>query len=123
MADYDFPINPNSIGARIREERERLGYEGKQGEKAFAERIGVGRQKLRHWETKEALPKPEFLAYMANLGVDLNYVLVGRRQTSPDEAALLANYRASSKKNQDHLKAVGASFAESGITNGDEGVG
>ena len=115
MVDYDFPVRSTAVGARIREERELLGFQGKSGEKEFAKKLGVNYQVVRNMETSEKLPKAEYLGYMAQLKMDFNYVLTGQRPTSPDEAALLQNYRDASQKNKDHMKAVGVAFAKSSI--------
>lgn len=55
------------------------------------------------------------------------YVLTGQRsiteELTPDETALLDNYRASSPTNKDHLDAVSAAFAQSTGVKGQAGNG
>ncbi|HYD37376.1 MAG TPA: helix-turn-helix transcriptional regulator [Allosphingosinicella sp.] len=80
-----------SFGERLREERKRLGY--KQAE--FAARVGtdVPKQSLRE-NDRRGLRAP-YLARIAEVGVDVLYVLTGRRsEACLDEAAtaFLAGY-------------------------------
>ncbi|WP_421722604.1 hypothetical protein [Alloalcanivorax xenomutans] len=50
----------------------------------------------------------------------MQYIITGMRSgnLAPDEAALLDNYRAANKEGQDHMKAVGAAFAQSSSKTG-----
>lgn len=86
-----------SIGIRIKEERERLGYT--QGE--FAELVNASRKSQMRWE-QEGGPSPdaEALAIWSSEGVDVPYVLTGMRSRKAavpdlpaDEQLLLEAYR------------------------------
>lgn len=86
-----------SIGIRIKEERERLGYT--QGE--FADLVNASRKSQMRWE-QEGGPSPdaEALAIWAAEGVDVPYVLTGMRsrrdaasELPADEQLLLEAYR------------------------------
>jgi len=91
-----------SIGERLREERERLGF----NQTDFA---GLGEASLRsqiEWEKGKAFPNAKVLSAIAAAGADVQYILTGMRAggavaqptpsytvLSPDEAALVDNYR------------------------------
>ncbi|HHQ4177262.1 TPA: helix-turn-helix domain-containing protein [Pseudomonas aeruginosa] len=86
-----------SIGRRIKEERERLGYT--QGD--FAELVNASRKSQMRWE-QEGGPSPdaEALAIWSSEGVDVPYVLTGVRSSRgtnqhlpADEQVLLEAYR------------------------------
>lgn len=85
-----------AIGSRIREERERL----KLTQRAFGEIGGVEPNAQGKYESGERWPKADYLAAVADHGVDVLYVLTGERATQPadrlaePEARLLASYRA-----------------------------
>lgn len=87
--------NLTSIGPRLKEERERVGRSQEQ----FAEAGGVSRRTVLAWEKGEQFPNAAFLATASAMGVDVLYVLTGNRMhpvestLSPDESALLDNYK------------------------------
>ncbi|WP_225773942.1 helix-turn-helix domain-containing protein [Pseudomonas sp. Marseille-Q5115] len=84
-----------AIGSRIREERERL----RLTQRAFGEIGGVEPNAQGKYESGERWPKADYLAAVADHGVDVLYVLTGARaaepadQLSEDEASLLRGYR------------------------------
>ncbi|WP_187670567.1 helix-turn-helix domain-containing protein [Zestomonas carbonaria] len=88
-----------SIGARIKEERERLGYSQTQ----FAALVEVSKKTQIRWEQEGgAYPDAAQLAAWGELGLDLLYVLTGDRLSSnramshdlpADEQLLLDEYR------------------------------
>jgi transcriptional regulator with XRE-family HTH domain len=83
-----------NIGLRLKEERIRLG----KNQEDFA---AIGDSSLRSqidWEKGKAFPNAKFLAAIATVGADVQYILTGVRSVSvsslsPREAALLDNYR------------------------------
>jgi transcriptional regulator with XRE-family HTH domain len=84
-----------SIGERLREERERLGF----NQPAFAGFAETTKQTLFSWETGNSSPKADQLEKLAERGVDVYYVLTGQRigsvtVLSARESALVNNYRA-----------------------------
>lgn len=99
------------LGERLREERLRLGY----NQTEFAEIAGVKKNAQSNYEKGIRSPDGGYLAAIADHGADVLYILTGERAggLAPDEAALLDNYRAANKEGQDHMKAVGAAFAQS----------
>lgn len=106
-------LDKKAIGARIKSLR------GDETQKAFADRLGVGRTSVVRYEAGERTPDAEFMAKAnAVLGVDLIWLLTGVRTTpagealKPDEAALLDNYRNSPKEARDALKATSAALAQ-----------
>lgn len=68
---------PNIIfqPARLREERERLGYKISE----FAEKVGTTRQTQTKYEKLERKPDTDYLAKASELGVDIYYVITGSR--------------------------------------------
>lgn len=83
----------SSVGARLREERERLGL--KQEDLAAAG--GVNRNTQGSYERSVRNPDTAYLAGVTALGIDLVYVISGRRVIadglSPVEAELIVQYR------------------------------
>lgn len=83
----------NNIGARLRDERERLG----KNQDAFAALAGIGKRALIHYEKSERSPDANFLAAIATAGADVLYILTGQRiegtASDPAEQVLLDSYR------------------------------
>jgi transcriptional regulator with XRE-family HTH domain len=75
----------NSIGARLSWERHRLGL----SQEEMATRGGVRRQTQAHYEKDLSAPDGAYLAAIADLGVDVIYVLIGRRERPPLNQDLL----------------------------------
>lgn len=111
----------NSIGTRLKAERERLGLT--QSDFAqVAEDAGVPgatRQSQARYEKGLAAPSCPYLAALATAGVDVLYVLTGHRgmQAAPPplkdgEATLLESYRALDKRGQAAVLAVIATMSE-----------
>lgn len=63
-----------TIGQRLREERERLGY----SQPAFGALGGKSKQTVIQWEAGEQFPNGAFLAAAAAHGADVQYILTGR---------------------------------------------
>ena len=85
------------IGARLREERERL----EMTQEAFGRIGGVLKRALIRYEKNERMPDAAFLAAIAAAGADVLYILTGQRnpaapahRLTPDEQELLALFRA-----------------------------
>lgn len=87
----------SSIGARLREERERLGV----NQTAFASMGGVLKGAQVNYEAGKRSPDAAYLSALAECGVDVLYVLTGRRiggvpqgpALRDGEATLLEGYR------------------------------
>ncbi len=104
------------IGDRLRVERERL----KLTQPAFAEMAGAKKRTLIDWEKGVSSPTAVQLASLAEVGVDVLFVLTGQR-SQPVEPALelprheqewLAIYRNSSEEVRKALKAAGDELAK-----------
>jgi transcriptional regulator with XRE-family HTH domain len=65
------------IGARLREERERLGL----NQEGFGQLGGVRKQAQLLYEKDERKPDSDYLVAVAAAGVDVLFVLTGRRQS------------------------------------------
>lgn len=117
---YDYPPDhsprPDSMGERLQQERERLGLSQKQ----LAQQMGYKSASKIGWAESPADTfltcfKCKDLVRMAQLRIDLQYIMTGRRSIllNEAEATLLDNYRASSPTNKDHLEAVSTALAQS----------
>ena len=102
-----------SFGGRLREERKRLG----KSQEVFGGEAGVTKKTQMLYEKEERKPDAEYMAALATMGVDVLYVLTGQRggapPLSPDETALLDNYRHSPEERRRILQETSAAFAES----------
>lgn len=117
-----------TIEKRLKEERERLGVT----QPAFAEVAGVVKQTVIQWEKGASGPSAAQLSALHEIGVDLQYVLLGIRSPkvplragitlhevieevlTPDEAALLDNYRHCSVEGKNAVKTTVSCLAQSG---------
>lgn len=101
-------IKYGQIGARLREERMRIGS----SQVDFAEACGSSRNALVQWERGDATPNAAVLALMSSAGVDVLYVVTGQRSgeseatLAPAERALLQAWRDSDDKGRAALAAV-----------------
>jgi len=106
--------NRATVGDRLREERDRTGLSQEQ----FAAALDVSRRTLLAWEKGEQSPNADALVAAAGLGVDVLYVLVGQRaapvesRLTPDEAALLDNYKHSDEEGRAAARRVLSSLAK-----------
>lgn len=84
----------NTIGERLRAERERL----KLSQDDFAELAGLTRNTQIKYEKGERSPDADYLAALATRGVDVLYVVCGIRQAyttaSPEQSRLLDAFEA-----------------------------
>ncbi|WP_304351038.1 helix-turn-helix domain-containing protein [Comamonas testosteroni] len=92
------------IGARLREERERLGL----NQEGFGQLGGVRKQAQLLYEKDERRPDSDYLAAVAAAGVDVLFVLTGRRQSDlpagdASEQLLLENFRRCSLAARENL--------------------
>jgi transcriptional regulator with XRE-family HTH domain len=103
----------------FQEERKRLGLS--QAEAGAL--CGVSREMWGKYERGQASPGADVLQAFAAAGADIRYILTGHLVAaqpgrpyglSPDEAALLDNYRHSSPEAQAALRAMGAALRNRG---------
>ncbi|MRA45287.1 XRE family transcriptional regulator [Acinetobacter pittii] len=64
-----------TIGARLREERERLGYT----QPVFAELAGTTKKSQIDYEKDLTQPKAGYLAAIAEVGADISYIVTGKK--------------------------------------------
>ncbi|AIA72728.1 putative phage-related DNA-binding protein [Pectobacterium atrosepticum SCRI1043] len=67
-----------SLGERLREERERLGF----SQADFAELVGASRKSQIRWEKAESAPSADSISLWANVGLDVLYLITGQAQKS-----------------------------------------
>jgi len=65
------------MGARLRQERKRLGL----SQKELGQLGGVAANAQGKYESGERVPKADYLAALASIGVDVLYVLTDKRST------------------------------------------
>ena len=83
----------SSIGERLREERERLGF----NQTAFGAIGGVLKQAQLKYEKSERFPDAAYLEAVAKVGADVQYIVTGERcpgSLTDDEDELLSHFRA-----------------------------
>lgn len=81
------------LGERLREERERLGY----NQADFAALAGATRKTQFNYETGERSPDANYLLAIGAAGADVQYIVMGMRSAqalSRDEIELLEAFRA-----------------------------
>lgn len=69
----------SSLGIRLRQERERLGLT----QTEIGDMAGVTKNTQRLYETDQRSPKADYLAALDLEGVDVSYILTGRRSAEP----------------------------------------
>lgn len=67
--------NFSDLGARLREERERLGL----NQEEFGGAGGVTRRTVTAWERGDQCPNAAFLGALAGIGADVLYLVTGKR--------------------------------------------
>lgn len=67
----------SELGTRLREERKRLGL----SQREMGQLGGVAANAQGKYESGERVPKADYLSALASVGVDVLYVLTGRRAT------------------------------------------
>jgi len=108
------------IRARLREERRRV--EPRQN--IFAEKLGIKQSTLSEWETKAVSMKFEHLARLAEEGVDIQYVLTGRRGGGllhRTESVLLDSFRCMADDTQAAFLVIGAQLGSTGASPAGDG--
>lgn len=104
------------MGDRLRQEREGLGLP----QSEMAALGGAKPRTYQDWERGVAAVSAEFLAVVASVGVDVLYVVTGKRDggaaLSASENELLARLRQGSPVLRGYLQEVGQGFASVGST-------
>lgn len=101
----------STIGARLAEERKRLGY----SQTKFAALGGAAKRTMIDWEKDVASPNAAFLSSIADAGADVLYVLTGQRiggALPPREAALVDNYRQTDERGKRIIEQTASAAAE-----------
>ncbi|EJM71122.1 putative transcriptional regulator [Pseudomonas sp. GM50] len=102
------------IGDRLKEERERLGF----NQTEFAAKAGVSKNSQYNYEKGERSPDATCLAAIAENGVDILYVVTGEHKPvsadwiSTDAASFLVFFQSISEPDRDVLFRMAAAFAK-----------
>ncbi|MDD4930485.1 MAG: helix-turn-helix transcriptional regulator [Gallionella sp.] len=103
-----------SIGIRLREERERLGF----SQAGFAEIAGAHRKSQGNYELGERMPDAAYLSAIAAAGADVLYILTGQRSApatpslNPRQRALLNHYDHCDEEGKRHLETTASYVAQ-----------
>jgi len=100
------------LGARLREERNRLGL----SQPKLAEAVGVSKNTVIAWEKGTTSPNAVQLSGLSVLKFDVLYILTGQyagpsEPLAPDESALLDNYRHLCDEQRETLVRVGRALS------------
>ncbi|EJG5923821.1 helix-turn-helix transcriptional regulator [Salmonella enterica] len=105
-----------SQGERLKEERKRLGF----SQTDFAQMVGASYKSQLRWEKDESSPGADALGLWAEVGLDVLYVVTGRRsqissdipKMSPEKQALVDAYDGMSADDRKTLLRVGESLSQ-----------
>lgn len=103
-------LRPDGIGARLQEERLRLGY----SQTAFGEICGVKKVAMFNYERGERHPDTRVLAAIDLAGGDILYIVTGRRSSNVSQNELASDF----KKRISIAVAVAVKNALEEVTNG-----
>lgn len=103
----------NGIGQRLRRERLRLGL----SQRELGEAGGVETNTQGKYESAKRLPKADYLAAVAELGVDVLYVLTGQpasaiTELSNTESLILGDYRSLAEEDKATISRVILTLSE-----------
>lgn len=102
-----------SMGDRLREERQRLGL----NQTEFGAIGGVTKKTQMLYESGDRHPDAAYLAAVTQAGVDVLFVLMGKRSftpapgITPEHRTLISDYDACSPKDQEALRRTAAAMA------------
>ncbi|EBH8908690.1 helix-turn-helix domain-containing protein [Salmonella enterica] len=108
-----------TLGVRLREERKKMGL----NQEDFSALVGSSRGSQASYEQDKKIPGGAYLAALEGIGVDILYILTGKRTPSSDgittetqeEKALLENYRAMDEAARLNMQTVSATFAQANL--------
>lgn len=103
----------------MREERDRLGH----SQQGLADLVSIQRAMLSRYERGLVEPGAGVLIRLADAGVDVSYVLFGARSAvtrtlTPEETALLDNYKAADERGRAAARGVLDALAQPKRANG-----
>jgi len=106
---------------RLRGEREVLGFT----QDVMAEKVGVSKRSYCAYEAGETAPSAKLLTALANMGVDIAYLLTGERSRPvpstydqpPEERALLSDYRTTDAQGKALIRAAASTAARAAHAN------
>jgi transcriptional regulator with XRE-family HTH domain len=102
------------LGSRLKEERKRLGL----SQQEFGSIGGVEANAQGKYESGERIPRSDYLAELGKKGVDVLYVLSGKRtpmsadSLNDTERAIITHYRALSEDDQEAISQLATSLSE-----------
>lgn len=106
------PLPPGSFGGRLREERRRLNLS--QGE--FAALAGQAKESQVNYEAERRSPNARTLMAWAAHGVDVLFLIAGRREPSQERAMLLGDLTALRAAVRDTIEGLEAVAEDIGVS-------
>jgi transcriptional regulator with XRE-family HTH domain len=101
----------SGLALRLRQERERL----RLSQRVFGHIGGVEANAQSKYESGQRIPKADYLAALAAIGVDVVFVITGLRSPvddiSLDEQKMMTNFRSLQREDQDAISRVTVSIA------------
>ena len=107
-------IKSEGLGDRLREERDRLGL----NQTDFGLQVGVSRGTQKAYELGTGAPDVRYLVALEGMGVDVQYVLMGRRFSHEAggidevEQALIDRYRSLNLEDKQSVHRIVSAMAE-----------
>ncbi len=107
-------LSMTSLGSRLKEERKALGL----SQQDFAAIGGVEANAQGKYESGQRMPRSNYLSALGHRGVDVLYLLSGRRtpleitSLSDAERAVIVHYRALTMVDQDAIGRLAQSLSE-----------
>lgn len=107
-------IKSEGLGDRLREERDRLGL----NQTDFGLQVGVSRGTQKAYELGTGAPDVRYLVALEGMGVDVQYVLMGRRFSQESggidevEQALIERYRSLNLDDKQSVYRIVSAMAE-----------
>ena len=107
-------IKSEGLGDRLREERDRLGL----NQTDFGLQVGVSRGTQKAYELGAGAPDVRYLVALEAIGVDVSYVLTGRRFTQETgdvdevEQTLIERYRSLNAADKQSVNRIVSAMAE-----------
>lgn len=101
----------DSVGARLREERERLGY----SQESFAALAQASRPTQFNYESDKRAPDSNYLVAIAAAGADVLYILTGQRAQPPVSKrvqTLLNHYEATDEEGKRHIETAASLLSQ-----------
>lgn len=110
-----------SLSGRFAAERKRL----KLSQAEMGKAINKTREMVGRYERGDSMPSADALSALSNIGMDIYYILVGRKEdepsrmtVQPDERALIESYQSLDDEGKQNLRGVADAMALKAVNEG-----